>query len=376
MYSIQDLNKKIFNGHVLDELKKFPDESIDCVITSPPYWSLRDYDTSPQIWDADKSCKHIWGDDLKIKQSGGSGKHTTGGAPSKGLWFENHSNFCSKCGAWRGSLGLEPNFKLYIQHLIQIFNEIKRVLKKNGSCWINIGDSYSASGGSGKNDSSSNKYVINTVPHKSKDLPPKCLCQIPERFSIAMTDNGWVKRNTIIWHKPNSMPQSVKDRFTVDFEYFYFFTKNKNYYFEQQFEPHLTKENRPDGCIRQREYDYDGKYAKLHYKEYTIRQKRGGKTNPDYRQLEGKNKRTIWAINTVPYKEAHFAVFPERLVITPIQAGCPKDGIVLDPFAGSGTTLLVAEKLGRQWVGIELSSKYTKLAQKRIKIETQQMKLY
>jgi len=367
MYSIQNLNKKIFNGHVLDELKKFPDESIDCVITSPPYWALRDYDTSPQIWDANESCKHIWGDDLKIRQSGGSGKHTTGGAPSKGLWFENHSNFCSKCGAWRGSLGLEPNFKLYIQHLIQIFNEIKRVLKKNGSCWINIGDSYSASGGSGKNDSSSNKYVINTVPHKSKDLPPKCLCQIPERFSIAMTDNGWVKRNTIIWHKPNSMPQSVKDRFTVDFEYFYFFTKNKNYYFEQQFEEYSKSMNRWGGQKLKADGQsmWDDGTGQSTYRQRDMRP-----------NDEGKNKRTIWSINTEPYKEAHFAVFPERLVITPIQAGCPKDGIVLDPFAGSGTTLLVAEKLGRQWVGIELSSKYTKLAQKRIKIETQQMKLY
>ena len=189
----------IHHGNCLDLLRQMADESVNCVITSPPYWGLRDYGLEPVVWD----------------------------------------------GAWRGSLGLEPTFELYIEHLIQIFNEIKRVLRKDGTCWVNLGDTYGGSGGygdiTGFDKSATGFHQRNDGQKKQagRVIAPKCLLQIPSRFAIAMTDAGWILRNTIIWHKRNCMPSSAKDRFTVDYEVIHFFTKSKKYWFEQQKEQNV-----------------------------------------------------------------------------------------------------------------------------------------
>jgi len=184
---------------------------------------------------------------------------------------------------------------------------------------------------------------------KIKGIPQKCLCQIPQRFSIEMCNRGWILRNTLIWHKPNCMPSSVKDRFTVDFEYVFFFVKNKKYWFERQIEP-----SEPWNSAKG--FNVEGQ------------RKRQGSNNTYGKDLvqSGRNKRAVWKITTKPFKSAHFAVFPEELIETPIKAGCPEKGIVLDPFIGSGTVAVVAQKLNRQWVGIELNSEYIKIAEKRI----------
>jgi len=316
---------EIICGNCLEEIKKLHNESIDMCITSPPYWALRDYGVE-------------------------------------------------------GQLGLEPTFQEYITKLCDIFDEVKRVLKKDGTCWVNIGDSYS---NSGKGGDSKNLYAkrhtefgkISDIrrhgkPTRVKDLPPKSLCNIPARFSIEMQNRGWILRNEIIWHKPNCMPSSARDRFTVDFEKLFFFTKSKRYFFEKQYEPHQTQENRPDAIIRNREYGYDSKLNAINKKKYSIRQKRGGNKNPDFRNSQGRNKRCVWSINTHPFPEAHFAVYPEKLIETPIKAGCPKNGIVLDPFFGAGTTGVVAKKLNRNFIGIELNSEYCKIAERRIKLIT------
>jgi len=198
---------KIYQGHVLDVLGTFPASSIDCVITSPPYWGLRDYGIEPVIWDSIDSCKHEWGSELITKQSGGDiSKH------------------------WKGNLGLEPDFNLYIKHLCDIFDEIKRVLKPYGTIWVNMGDCYNSSNGfvrctedwkrGGRREGSESEKAISNISQK-------CLCMIPQRFAIEMINRGWILRNVLIWHKPNCMPSSVKDRFTVDFEYVYFFVKKK-----------------------------------------------------------------------------------------------------------------------------------------------------
>ena len=426
---------KIYQGHALDVLKTFPDESIDCVMTSPPYWSLRDYgeDTSA-IWDGDSKCEHEFETEL----------HKTnlqaGNPEFKRPWREEASGeskigFCLKCGAWKGQLGLEPNFNDYIRHLCDIFDEVKRVLRKDGTCWVNLGDTYSSLGKVGGDfgqDGKITKGYSGRGRIEKDTYPEKSLVMIPFRFAIEMVNRGWILRNTLIWHKPNCLPSSAKDRFTVDFEYLFFFTKNKKYWFETQYEPlhtpyeQLIKDNR--GLDNEK------------YKEYSVSNRHGGnKTIGETMNPLGRNKRTVWSICPRPFKEAHFAVFPEKLCETPIKAGCPefickkcgkprekilvdvgektwtdtrgegsKDsfsvgtrglafgrtaqienrgytdcgcnagfegGVVLDPFIGSGTVGLVALKQNKKFVGIELKPAYIEMAMKRLKPWLEQTRL-
>ena len=300
------MTNTVHHGDCLTVLKTFPDEFIDCCVTSPPYWALRDY-----------GCD--------------------------------------------GQLGLEPTFQEYIDKLCNIFDEVKRVLKKEGTCWVNIGDTYNGNK-EGKTDNKVCDYLKNTTTnlHKKKgDLPDKCLCQIPSRFAIEMTNRGWILRNEIIWYKPNAMPSSVKDRFTVDFEKVFFFVKNKKYWFEQQLEKSIwfEKDKRAiTGGITK-----SGKSITSEGNQYQINK------SGSFRKDGNRNKRCVWQIPTKPFKEAHFAVFPPTLVEPMIQAGCPENGIVLDPFMGSGTVAEVALKLNRHFIGIELSPEYCEMAKKRIK---------
>jgi DNA modification methylase len=297
---------KIIQGDALEELKKLESESVNCVITSPPYWALRDYGIENQ-------------------------------------------------------LGLEPTFQEYINKLCDIFDEVKRVLRKDGTCWVNMGDTYSGNK-EGKTDNKVCDYLKETTTnlHKKKgSIPEKSLCNIPARFSIEMQNRGWILRNEIVWHKPNCMPSSVKDRFTVDFEKIYFFVRSKKYWFETQYENSIwfDKDKRAiTGGITK-----SGKSVSEEGNQYAIN--KSGSFNKE----QGKrNKRAVWKITTKPYKEAHFATYPEELCETPIKAGCPEKGIVLDPFFGAGTTGLVAQKLNRQWIGIELNENYIKIANKRL----------
>ena len=340
----------ILIGHVQDKIKDVPDGTIDMCITSPPYWGLRDYgDDTNIIWDGDKDCDHKWG---SPQNKGGRTKRKQDTDPkqtkhTKNEFLQKFENFCSVCGAWKGQLGLEPSFNLYIQHLVQIFEAIKPKLTKGGTLWVNLGDTYS-----------------------DKGKMRKSLIGIPDRFKITMIDSGWICRNEIHWHKPNVMPASVKDRFTVDFEKIFMFSKNKKYYFKQQFEP-MTM----DSVKRERRGNSDDrKYIKDDYlgkgKAHSIAQQRDNigydGIDEELASRKGRNMRTTWTITTKGYKGAHFAIFPEELVRVPIEAGCPDNGIILDPFMGSGTTAIVAEKQNKNWIGIELNPEYAILALKRI----------
>ncbi len=403
---------KIYQGNVLEVLKTFPDESIDMSICSPPYWGLRAYGTNPQIWDGDKNCDHIWGDDLESAGSRSSDSNSSSFQKEcKGSINRDKrpkSNFCNKCGSWRGELGSEPIFDLFVKHLCDIFYEVKRILKKEGSCWVNLGDSYGGSWGNyGAREGKQRDKISKSLDRKGalpSDFKPgmasltgKCLCQIPSRFSIEMINRGWILRNEINWWKRSCMPSSVKDRFTVDFEKIFFFTKNNktilwknmqhgqwvkekpnffgeenidyyiddkgkkktywkgfSYYFEQQLE------NITEATIKRNKYPHSGggPYAM------------GRKRKPgEFGKAKGRNMRTTWDITTKGFRGAHFATYPEDLCVTPILAGCPEGGVVLDPFMGSGTTGVVAKKLGRNYVGIELNETYIKMAEERIEKE-------
>lgn len=365
----------IIHGDAFQELKKLQEKSINMCMTSPPYWALRDYgDGNSQIWGGEKDCEH----DFEIKERyvhRGSAKNTVHGAINAGgleVDWKTKDGFCNKCGAWKGQLGLEPTFDLYINNLCDIFDEVKRVLRDDGTCWVNIGDSYAGQMGkkSGWTDNKAVKDSVKkgvTLTKKTKiihQLPQKCLVMIPFRFAIEMVNRGWILRNTIIWHKPNCMPSSTKDRFTVDFEYIFFFSKKKKYYFDTQYEDAKTKSS---ASFNLRVRDVKRGYAKKSDQYKASKKEVEQYHGQQIKYGNKRRKRSMWSISPKPFKEAHFAVYPEELCEIPIKAGCPKDGIVLDPFWGAGTTGLVALKQGKKSIGIELNKDYIKIAKARLK---------
>jgi site-specific DNA-methyltransferase (adenine-specific) len=329
---------------------------------------LRRYNTEPQVWDGKPGCNHEWQAAFPppTKNAIQGNTETLKNPRLAGGSQSSSSFFCSLCGAWLGELGLEPTFDLYLRHLCDIFDEVRRVLKKEGTCWVNIADTYAGSWGGYAHTKGNENLSWKRRAHDNPFLRPpsslkqaarpKSLCLIPFRFAIEMCARGWLLRNTIIWHKPNCMPQSVKDRFTVDFEYVFFFVKSKKYFFRPQRE--VLKPSTVD------RYRYpsgqDSISADIYPRKHRQRIKQW-KPN-----LVGRNRRCVWTIGTVSGRQ-HRAVFPERLIEPMVEAGCPPGGIVLDPFLGSGTTALVARRLGRRFLGIELNAEFAALSKQRLK---------
>lgn len=313
--SEREINK-IYNGDCLAVIKTFPDKSIDCVITSPPYWLLRDY-------------------------------------------------------KWEGQWGLEPNFLLYLDNLWSLMDEIYRVLKDEGTVWINLGDTYSGSGkGAVKIPLPDTKelYIPSTKPFSDINEPDKCLLLIPHRFAIGCIDRGWVMRNDIIWAKRNAMPESVTDRFSKKHEYFFFMVKSDKYYFD--LDGIRDKLKNPTPIRNKASEEYGRGSSSRHFSE-------GLRIWGD--KDKGKNPGTVsdfWDINTKPSSEEHYATFSDTLIGRPIVAGCQKGGIILDPFCGTGTTGCRAIELGRNFIGIEGSEEYCKIAEKRIKPYLSAQKLF
>jgi DNA modification methylase len=351
---------RIICGSAMEVLKTFPAESINCCISSPPYWSLRDYNLEPLVWDGDKNCEHEWSKEI-ITQ-----KRTAGDKPGANSRVAVHrpdevnrpdikSNFCSKCGAWRGSLGLEPTFELYIKHLCDIYDEVFRVLRKDGTCWVDLGDTYNSQGTNMSRfwDGREKNFDKGKPMMTDKSLPDKCLCLIPYRFAIEMVNRDWTLRNILIWHKPNCMPSSADDRFTVDYEPVFFFVKSKKYWFEQQYEKYVLPMDRWGGIYTDGNVE-GSKYLKEDTDPTQLTQRpRSMRPNEN-----GRNMRCVWKIPTQPTSDAHFATFPEELVRPMIKAGCPKNGIVLDEFCGTATVCKVAIEEGRNYIGIDLNPKY------------------
>ena len=327
----------ILQGDSLSVLKTLDDESINCCVTSPPYYNLRDYGVDGQI-------------------------------------------------------GLESSPEEYIEKLVEIFREVRRVLKKDGTLWVNIADSYAGSGkgrvkgGKAKKETfgkvqSSNQGTINGIPQKtqSNSCKPKDLIGIPWMLAFALRADGWYLRQDIIWSKPNPMPESVKDRCTKSHEYIFMLSKSPRYYYDSE----AISEPIAESTIKRLAQDISkqaGSYSpsKANGKMKAAAPRYGGKKyteTPDkfYRTKSGsayeyrprRNKRDVWTVSTKPYKGAHFATFPPDLIEPCVLAGCPTGGIVLDPFAGSGTTGLVAKQHDRNFVLIELNEEYIKLCKDR-----------
>ena len=352
---------RILQGNVTDKLKELETGTVQCVVTSPPYWGLRDYGTA--AWEGgDEKCDHSSAKDASrydysLKTSpiqDGSRKGTD--APK---WKKE----CPDCGAVKidSQIGLEETPEEYVIKMVEVFREIKRVLKKDGTVWLNLGDSYNSSPAGNKSwgdGVGSNKYYeVEKIHQKEKKnfggLKPKDLVGIPWRVAFALQSDGWYLRQDIIWHKPNPMPESIQDRCTKAHEYVFLLTKSAKYYYDND----AIREPAKDWGKRNRDYFRNGTQDK-----YLLHR---GLRDSDFKD-KGANKRSVWTINVKPYKEAHFAVFPQKLPELCIKAGSKEGDIILDPFFGSGTTGYMAQKLGRRWIGIELNEEYIKIAKKRL----------
>lgn len=318
-----ELNK-FHQGHALEELKKMPDQSVHCIVTSPPYWGLRNYGHADQ-------------------------------------------------------LGMETTPEAYVLNMVDVFMEAFRVLRDDGTLWLNLGDTYM--GGKGANGASqaysqhanaiNKRALIETAPgdFRPNDRPhpnikAKELVGIPWRVAIGLQAVGWYLRQDIIWHKPNPMPESVKDRCTKSHEYIFLFSKGPKYYFNAAAiqEPAIYGGGTQAGMDRTGFKD-PRKFSGKHSVVTTLTNKR-----MDYPGEDNgfRNKRDVWSIPLIPFAEAHFATFPEELPRLCILAGCPPGGTVLDLFSGAGTCSMVARLLDRNFYAIELNPKYIKLAINRL----------
>lgn len=363
----KDFVNKVINGEALEVLKKMPKESIDMCMTSPPYWGLRDYEVE-QIFGGDPGCEHDFNVSHRRRndKSGGHGNMGYIGAAKSqnGARFGPPTKTCSKCQAWKGQLGLEPTPEFYIEHLTEIFSEVKRALKKEGTLWLNIGDTYGGScqggGDTGLSKERHRKELLTYIDKPQRKMMPKCLMMIPERLSWSLIQNGWILRNKIVWYKPNPMPSPVKDRLNNTWEYVFLFSKNKKYYFDLDSirEPHKPKTFTTIGCKYKSRGNNRSRKIKTHNFAISMKER---KINP-----AGVNPGDFWKVATIGFLGVHLSVFPEKLCEKPIKAGCPKDGVLLDPFSGSGTALYVAKQLRRRFIGIDIKKEFCKMSEKRL----------
>lgn len=304
---------RILCGDALEMLRTLPDNSVHCCVTSPPCYALRDYGVDGQI-------------------------------------------------------GREDTPAQYVARLTDVFSEVRRVLRPSGTLWLNIADTYAGKGNQG--DSVDPKYPNGrtgqtvAINRRVEGCKAKDMIGIPWMLAFALRDSGWYLRSDIIWMKANPMPESCKDRPSRCYEHVFLLTKSRSYYYDAAAIAEPVAESTP---MRMRRKFGKNKYsagipgqAHQHLNDY----RPNGYAEEDIPLL--RNKRDVWQINSVPYKGAHFAAYPPKLVETCLLAGCPQDGIVLDPFLGSGTTAAVAKQMGRHYIGIELNPDYCELAKQRI----------
>jgi len=304
----------ILVGDVRKRLKEIPDQTVQCCVTSPPYWGLRDYGADGQI-------------------------------------------------------GLEQTPNAYVAEMVSVFREVKRVLRDDGTLWLNLGDTYASSWGSGRRNIIGNPSRTERTIKMGDGLKEKDLVGIPWRVAFALQADGWYLRQDIIWAKPNPMPESVKDRCTRSHEYLFMLTKSRKYYFndkaiaeEAKTKPGATWQERKAagataGNVIVGHETRNGTQRVVHGK---------GVTSNLTRQDGMRNKRSVWTITTKPFRGAHFAVMPEALVEPCVLASTRTNDLVLDPFTGSGTVGVVALKHDRNFVGVELNPEYAEIARNRI----------
>jgi len=380
-------------GHVLLKLQELPVSSVHCVVTSPPYWGLRCYRTQPQVWGGQPDCSHDWTDEMP--RAANEFRNGLGGefigrqdklAINEAVNSSTSGSFCRKCGAWRGELGSEPDPALYIEHLVMVFREVRRVLRPDGTLWLNIGSTYTGS--------------------RCPNFKPKDLVPIPWLLGLALQADGWWLRSDIVWQKANSMPEPVKDRPTQSHEYVLLLTPSRRYFYDGG----AVREPIKQVSIKRTRYAFNSAKQPRDYPSGS-----GQRADPpEMADLAGRNLRDVWKLSTRGSGFAHYASFPPELPTTCIKAGTSEAGCcpeclapirrlterrtvepvagavvgttvtvgweptchcnagppipctVLDPFSGTGTTGEVALRLGRNYIGIELQEKYLDFSRKRL----------
>lgn len=301
---------KIYLGDVRSRVKELPDNYIDCIVTSPPYFGLRDY-------------------------------------------------------GMEGQIGLEETPEQFISELVCTLRECRRALKDDGTLWLNIGDSYA---GNANNKNYSNDGKNAGISKRASDrgsikgCKPKDLIGIPWMLAFALRADGWYLRQDIIWSKPNPMPESVTDRCTKSHEYIFLLSKSNTYYFDQK----AIKQPLAASSIPRLKQDIEKQEGSKRVPGKTNGVMKAVGRYDSSNEPEDANKKSVWTVSTMPFKDAHFATFPERLIVDCIKAGCREDGIVLDPFMGAGTTALVARKLNRNYIGFEINPDYITIAENRL----------
>lgn len=308
---------QVYNESCLDTLKRMPDNFLDCVITSPPYWQLRDYGY-PEQW------------------------------------------------------GLEPTFNEYLQHLWEMMDEIYRALKPEGTCCINLGDTYArgnrAKDGTNHSVSNSKEHHIEPNSKPNYNGLNKCLLLLPHRFAIGCIDRGWILRNDIIWAKRNGMPESCTDRFSKKHEYFFFMVKSEKYYFDLD----SIRDKHKESSLNRIEYGWKSEHSSIGNIDTD-------KMGDRFCNPKGKNPGDIsdfWDVPTKPNKEKHYAQYSDDLIRKPILAGCPEGALIYDPFMGSGSTADACIRTNRNFIGSEMSKEYFYICQNRINKLTNQQKLF
>lgn len=355
----------IFQGNAWDLVNEIEDDSLDLIFTSPPYYRLRNYFVDDVII-GDNACEHDF-NEFYIKHDCGKtqlNNKEDGNFEKRNIWERN--NFvCKKCGAFKGQFGLEPHPKLYIENLVSLFDLLKPKLKKSGNLIVNLGDTFAGSNGKSceKNDVKNRKETFKPSEKLKEDIymfdeffKPKQKLLIPHRFAIAMQDNGWYCRGDWVWSKPNGIPSSADDRLTVKKEFVFHFTKHKDYYFDlNSIKIPCKPLNRWGGNV-------------INIPEKTNNNQSG--MNARKRNLQAddllKNPGDVLEFNTKSSGDEHFAIMTDSVAEFALKCCCPENGIVLDPFMGTGTTGVVAKKQNKNYVGFELSPKYIEIANKRL----------
>jgi len=462
---------EVYGGDARAVLAELAPDSIDCVVTSPPYWGLRDYGLPPAAWGGDPDHAHAWGPRAHrggpAGRQGASGDRATRGNVEELAMRGADAGAWCECGAWCGQLGLEPHPDQYVAHLVEVLRAVRRVLRPMGTLWLNLGDSYATGAGAvgarpgggaqgdrwagtpelrhrdarrrdhgrpatnGRGEGQPTPAGIGPMTQPNRmpiaGLKPKDLVGAPWAVAFAARADGWYLRSDIVWAKPNPMPESVGDRPTRSHEYVFLLTKSRRYYYDAE----AIREARPESELERQARGYrnidsvkndpaarppgsaphsgihravrgeraakvpqgwddrpgshgtihrEGRATETRYSDgqwprgWASGAERGHDPQvgryapPDGAGAEivaGRNRRSVWTVATEPYPGAHFATFPRKLIEPMILAGAPKGGIVLDPFAGSGTVGLVAQSLGRRAILVDLNPSYVRQALRR-----------
>ncbi|MGC4052909.1 MAG: site-specific DNA-methyltransferase [Paludibaculum sp.] len=369
----------IYQGNSLDVLRHLADESVDCCVTSPPYWGARDYETGS--WSGgDPDCKHQLRRGLQGKTGERAGRRHT----AQMLYLGT----CGRCGAIREDeqIGLEQTPEEFIERLVLVFREVRRILKPKGVLWVNMGDTYCS-----RPNGSVGRSTLDgsTTPHKEyrrahgmrknlalSGLKHKDLVGGPWLLAFALRKDGWWLRQDCIWAKPNPQPESVKDRCTKAHEYVFLLSKSARYFwnFAAMQEPVSgTAHPRGSGVNQKasrfpRGWDSSSGSHRLMVGRYHPKQNASFSSSVRG-VVKERNKRSVWTLPTQPFKGSHFATFPVTLAQICIRAGCPPNGVVLDPFAGAGSTGIACLRLGCRFLGVELNAKYIDMAYRRADAE-------